>query len=263
MLPAIDGLHQTVFLTGFNFDFSPGSFTTIDLIAATTNAFNGALLVRRPDHWRHWTVIGILLMAVLGGIGGGVTRDVLLNKIPAALTDPSYLILCTIAAAVALRIDWRAGQYFREGLFQFMTAFSLPWYAVVGTDAALNAGLPYIGCVFIGVAGPTAGRYFIDITCGMPPKHFIKGEWFVGTAILVSVVYIICYEAGVSIWPATLISFVVGFGFRLLALSFAWEEPEPWMPESIRGEEEARPTLSQRLKGDIDIGVDDAGASEA
>jgi hypothetical protein len=28
-----------------------------------------------------------------------------------------------------LRIDWRAGQYFREGLFQF-AAFSLPWYAV-------------------------------------------------------------------------------------------------------------------------------------
>jgi len=255
-VPATEAILQPVFLTSSWGDFSTSSFTLIDLIAATTNAFNGALLARRPDHWKHWTVVGILLMAVLGGIGGGVTRDVLLNKIPAALTHPSYLILCTLAAVVALRIDWRAGQYFREGLFQFMTAFSLPWYAVVGTDAALNADLPYLGCILIGVVGPTAGRYFIDVTSGLPPKHFIKGEWFVGTAVLVSVVYIVCYEAGLSIWPASLISFAVGFGFRLLALSKAWEEPEPWMPESIRGEEEARPTLSQRLRGDIDIGVD-------
>src|SRR5262245_32921973 len=70
-----------------------GSFTTIDLIAATTNALNGALLARRPDHYRNFTVVGILLMALLGGIGGGVTRDVILNKIPGSLTNPAYILL--------------------------------------------------------------------------------------------------------------------------------------------------------------------------
>jgi uncharacterized membrane protein YeiH len=48
-----------------------GEFTTIDLIAATTNALNGAILARRPDHYKNFTVVGILLMALLGGIGGG------------------------------------------------------------------------------------------------------------------------------------------------------------------------------------------------
>jgi uncharacterized membrane protein YeiH len=65
-----------------------GSFTTIDLIAATANALNGAILARRPDHYRNFTIAGVLLMALLGGIGGGVTRDVLLNKVPSALTNP-------------------------------------------------------------------------------------------------------------------------------------------------------------------------------
>ena len=36
----------------------------------------------RTDHYRNFTVVGILLMALLGGIGGGVTRDVLLDKNP-------------------------------------------------------------------------------------------------------------------------------------------------------------------------------------
>ena len=60
------------------FDWT-GSFTTIDLIAASTNALNGALLARRPDHYKQFTVVGILLMALLGGLGGGITRDVLLG----------------------------------------------------------------------------------------------------------------------------------------------------------------------------------------
>jgi hypothetical protein len=65
-----------------------GDFTAVDLIAATTNALNGALLARRPDHCRNFTVVGIVLMALLGGIGGGATRDVLVNEVPAAFTNP-------------------------------------------------------------------------------------------------------------------------------------------------------------------------------
>ena len=36
-----------------------GNFTTLDLIAAGTNALNGALLARRPDHYKNFTVVGI------------------------------------------------------------------------------------------------------------------------------------------------------------------------------------------------------------
>ena len=60
-----------------------GSLVIIDLIAATTNAFNGAILASRSDHRRNWTTVGIILIAVFGGIGGGVSRDVLLNTIQA------------------------------------------------------------------------------------------------------------------------------------------------------------------------------------
>ena len=69
-----------------------GSYTTIDLIAASTNALNGALLARRPDHYRNFTVVGIILMALLGGLGGGITRDVLVGEIPSALTNPAYIL---------------------------------------------------------------------------------------------------------------------------------------------------------------------------
>lgn len=229
-----------------------GSLTLIDLIAATTNAFNGALLARRKDHFRHWTIVGIILMAILGGIGGGVARDVLLNDIPSALTNPWYLILCTLAAMLALAISYRTGQKFREGLFQFMTAFSLPWYAVVGAQKALDADLPVIAVVLIGIIGPTAGRYFIDITSGVPPKHFVRGEWFVGTAVLASVLYTLLYGLGVTLYPATLITVGVCFAFRLLALYRGWEEPEPPdTPDELNAGEAPRAKLGDAIHEEL------------
>src|SRR5512132_3193005 len=141
-----------------------GDFTTIDLIAATTNALNGALLARRPDHYKNFTIVGILLMALLGGLGGGITRDVLLSDVPSALTNPAYITLCLIAGVIGYLLAYKGGQLFREGLFQFMTSFSLPWYAIVGAQKGIESGIPVLGALLLAVVGPTAGRYLIDVS---------------------------------------------------------------------------------------------------
>jgi uncharacterized membrane protein YeiH len=233
-----------------------GNFVIIDLIAATTNALNGAILAQRPDYYKakQWTVVGIILLAIFGGIGGGVSRDILLNKIPGALTNPWYVILCVLAALVGLGISYNKEERFRETFYQFMTAFSLPWYAAVGVNAALGAGLPDIAAVLVGVVGPTAGRFLIDVTAGKPAKQFIRSEWFVGTAVLTSIVYLVCDKyIGLSIWPATLVAFFVGFFFRVAALWRAWEEPLPSkMPQSVRGEIVPRESLKEKMSPDWD-----------
>ncbi len=232
----------------------PGNFLIIDLIAATTNALNGVLLAYRPDYYQrnHWTVVGLLLLALFGGIGGGVARDVLLNKIPSALTNPWYPILCLVAGVIGIIIANRAyaqSQKFRETLFSFMTSFSLPWYAVIGVQAGLDAHLPGIACVLLGIVGPTAGRYLIDITAGKTAKQFIRGEWFVGTAVLTALAYLILAEyLGLTIWPATLIAFAIGFSFRVAALWFNWEEPMPKLPASLMKDLPERESLKEKME---------------
>ena len=246
-----------------------GSFTTIDLIAASTNALNGALLARRPDHYKQFTVVGILLMALLGGLGGGITRDVLIGKVPSALTNPAYITLALLFGALGYYLAYGEGQLFREGLFQFMTSFSLPWYAIVGAQAGVKAGLPVLGCLFLGLVGPTAGRYYIDITSGVTPKQFIRGEWFIGTALLTALVWILVYQAGAGTWAAAGISFAVGFGFRVVALFYGWEEPLANEPKGVVVHGEGRPLLGRKLAGksqrelhDLGLAVD-GGAAEA
>ncbi|MBO0784520.1 MAG: TRIC cation channel family protein [Actinobacteria bacterium] len=226
-----------------------GNFTTLDLIAAATNALNGALLARRPDHYKNFTVVGILLMAFLMGLGGGATRDLLLNKVPGSLTNPAYITVALVAGIIGYAVAYDSGQLFREGVFQFMTSFSLPLYAITGAQAAAKAGLPVLGILAIAVIGPTAGRWYVDVSCDVPPKQFIRGEWFVSVAFLTGLIWVICDSAGLPIWASALIAFVVGYTIRVLALYFAWEEPLAKEPKGVYLHDDGRPMLGRKLKG--------------
>ncbi len=236
--------------------FGIWTFTTVDvisLIAATTNAFNGALLARRPDHYKHFTVIGIIVVAYAAGIGGGIIRDLLVAKLPSPLENPWYLIACFGAAALALIIDYKSAQRFKDGLFQFMTAFSLPWYAIVGVQAALAANLGYVAAVIIGVVATTAGRWIVDVACNVVPKQLVRGEFFVVAAALTGIAYLVCEQLfALSIIVSTVIAFFVGFGFRLVAQTLGWEEWEPWEPAEFQDGEKARKTLGEGLRGEFD-----------
>jgi uncharacterized membrane protein YeiH len=178
--------------TGWKFS---GQFTTVDLIAASTNSLNGALLARRPDHYKNFTIVGIVCMALLMGLGGGITRDVLVGQVPVALTNPAYLTPALAFGFIGYKLAYAQGQLFREGLFQFMTSFSLPWYAIVGGQKGVDVGLPVLGVALLAVVGPTAGRWYADVTSGVPPKHFVRGEWFVGIALATGVIWTILYWA--------------------------------------------------------------------
>ena len=83
---------------------TPGAFLYFDLFAAFTNALNGAIICQRPDYYkgRYITIIGILLFAVIGGLGGSITRDILLNVEPGSLTNPWYIIVAVVAGVIGL-----------------------------------------------------------------------------------------------------------------------------------------------------------------
>ena len=60
--------------------------------------------------------------------------------------------------------------------------------------------------------------------------------------------FLVCDKyLGMEIWPATLISFVVGFTFRLGAIGFLWEEPMPRVPEHVMGEIKKRISLKEKM----------------
>jgi hypothetical protein len=70
--------------------------------------------------------------------------------------------------------------------------------------------------------------------------------------LLASVVYVVRDAGlGLSIWPASLIAFTVGFVFRYAAMLRHWEEPEPWAPPELRATEPERPRIQDQIRAEF------------
>src|ERR1044072_2206641 len=141
------------------------SFPNVDLFSAGVNALNGVLIARNPSHDRGYTVAGLLMMALFGGIGGGVSRDVLLNDIPSPLKDATYLVVSLLMGLLGLAIYRYAEskeEQFRTRILAYFKSFTLPWFAILGAHKALVHGLGIWAAIAIGLIATTAGGVFID-----------------------------------------------------------------------------------------------------
>jgi uncharacterized membrane protein YeiH len=205
-------------------DWRMGDFTVMDVIAASINAFAGALLVLSPGRDRGFTMAGVLVLGIMAGIASGMVRDVVLNDVPAALLNPWYLIVCTAAAAAAIALHGRADVERRRSVLVVAGVLALAWYAAVAASKAHSESIPFPGAIVVGVIGGTASRWMIDVASGIPPFQLLHGASFVGGPVLVSVVYLIATAVGLHVWPATLIAVAVGATLRLLAIRRGWED---------------------------------------
>jgi uncharacterized membrane protein YeiH len=209
------------------------SFPNVDLFSAGINALNGVLVARHPSHNRGYTVVGLLIMAFFGGIGGGVSRDVLLADIPSPIKDPTYLLVCVLMGLLGLAIYRYADskeERFRTRTLAYFKSFTLPWFAILGAHKALEHNLGIFSAIVIGLIATTAGGVFIDLFSGVTPEIVRPSEHIVTTAVLASTVYSLLAmmeNATLTFFPVTLIAVLVSFTFRVFAVRDHWPQIVP------------------------------------
>lgn len=209
------------------------SFPHVDLFAAGVNALNGALIARNPKHNRGYTIAGLLIMAFFGGIGGGIARDLLLNEIPGPLKDPTFLVVSLVMGLLGLviyRFAAARGELFRTRTLAFFKSFTLPWFAILGAQRALEHDLGIFAAVLVGLIATTAGGVVIDLFSGLTPEVVIPSEQLVTTAVIAAGVYAVLTSFTLGFFPNTLIAVLFGFGFRLLATRRHWSGTVPSIP---------------------------------
>ena len=209
------------------------SFPNVDMFSAGINALYGVLVAGQPSHNRGYTAAGLLIMAYFGGIGGGVSRDVLLNDIPSPLVNPAYLIVCLLMGLLGLAIYRYAEsreERFRRRTLAFFKSFTLPWFAILGAHKALDHHLGIFAAIVIGVIATNAGGVLIDLFSGVTPEIVRPSEQLVTASVLAGMVYSVLAMLelkGLSFFPVTLISVLVAFLFRVFAVRDHWPSIVP------------------------------------
>jgi len=210
------------------------SFPNVDLFAAGINALNGVLVARNPSHDRGYSLAGLLIMAFFGGIGGGVSRDILLNDIPSPLKDPKYILACLLMGLLGVAIYRYAAtreESFRKKTLAYFKSFTLPWFAILGAHKSLDHGLGIYSAIAIGLIATTAGGLFIDVCSDVTPDILRPCEHVLTTAVLAAATYVLLAKyvlTSTPAFPITLIAVAVSFVFRVVAVREHWGQIVPY-----------------------------------
>ena len=193
----------------------------VDLTAIVIGALTGGLLAAREG----FAVSGVLLLAVSGGLGGGLIRDVLLGDLPpAALTDRSYLPAVAITAAVTFFFSGWLSRL--TGLLVVLDAATLGLFTVIGAQKAQLAELPSASVVFIGTLTAVGGAVIRDVLLAQRADIVQPGPYNAVAALIgAAALTVLAGPLELAPLPVAAIVIVLVAGLRVLSVWRGWEAP--------------------------------------
>ncbi|GAB3845527.1 trimeric intracellular cation channel family protein [Dactylosporangium cerinum] len=138
--------------------------TILELAGLYVFATSGALMAV----YKGFDVVGIVVLAMLTALGGGILRDLIIGATPpAAFTEVSYLVVPLLAAVVTFFVH-RLVHRLTFTVLVFDAA-GLGLFCVTGTLKALDFGLGPLQAVLLGITTAVGGGVLRDITARETP----------------------------------------------------------------------------------------------
>lgn len=203
-------------------------YATLDLIGVVLYGMIGATMARA----RNFDFVGIIFLAIVTALGGGMIRDLLIdNGPPAAMQDMRYFGLAIVGAvlATAIHMNSRGWELFRV----HGDAVVLGVWAATGSTKALVNGLPWSSALFLGVLTVVGGGMIRDVMTGSVPEIFGGATLYAVPAALTAALMVGIYSLDNSdIFgdaPVLLIGMIVtpvlGAGLMITSYWRGWKLP--------------------------------------
>lgn len=161
----------------------------LEIIGTVAFAVSGALVAieKELDYY------GIIFFAIITSVGGGIVRDILINRsLPASLANPTYLIISIISAVLVIIFYKRIIKLSK--VLQIFDAIGLGAFTAVGAEVATSNGLyqPFV-IITLAVLTGTGGGVLRDVFAKEVPFVF-REEIYAVASIIGAIIYMISYK---------------------------------------------------------------------
>jgi uncharacterized membrane protein YeiH len=195
----------------------------------------GAVFALSADDDRNeYDVLAVPVFALVMGLGGGIIRDILLNRVPAALTRESYL-LTAIGAGLAAMLLAHPLKRIPASLENALDSAVLGLFVVVGTIKAEDSGLGAVATILLGTITGVGGGVFRDLLAQRPVQLMQRTSPYVAVAALGASLFVAVSEAGASQPVSASIAFAAIVLVRLVAFTRGWRTPAAQAPAARVG----------------------------
>lgn len=204
-------------------DFSfpiDGFISILDYLGTIAFAITGAskAISHKAD------IFGIIVLATVVGVAGGIMRDVIFGRFPTAFSDPIYISL-TVAAGITMFFLYSKLKNQMNAWLVF-DAIGLGVFSIIGASIAYQiVGLSFLPMLFAGVLTAIGGGILRDVFVREIPIVFVKEVYAIASVVGITIFYLIL-SSGVDIQVASVIGIISATGIRLLAMKYNWNLPK-------------------------------------
>lgn len=188
----------------------------IDLLTVIVGAISGILVARE----RHLDLVGFIGLGLLGGLGGGLIRDIMMQQGGVYMLTSPYAIPAAVTASILLFIFPEPLDRFPR-MLEWVDIVSVGLFAVVGTDKALIFHLLPFSIILMGSVTGVGGGMLRDVFLGDIPRIFQRSNLYAFCAVAGSLsYYLLVSHAGVTKVWAAIICVMVTVGLRRWSLKY-------------------------------------------
>jgi uncharacterized membrane protein YeiH len=191
----------------------------LELVAVLAFAFSGFAEARK----KQMDVVGVFTVAFVTAFGGGTLRDLLLDRRPFYWVEHyEYVIVILVLTVIVTPLMRIADRLVPNWAFVSADAIGLGFFSVAGTALALQADMPWIIAVLLGVVTGVVGGILRDVILNELPVVLRDGRPYALAAFIGCASYVAMLQVGVpgplALWAAALLIVAI----RLLAWRGDW-----------------------------------------
>jgi uncharacterized membrane protein YeiH len=200
--------------------FSPALILVLNLAGTFVFGLSGGLAAVRAK----LDMFGVVVLAAVVGLAGGITRDVLIGTPPATFRDWRYLA----AAAAAGLVCFFTGRILERARRSIMIfdALGLGLFAVTGATKALLFGLGPVQAILLGAITGVGGGMMRDVLLRQVPTVLREGLYAI-PALLGATVLVVAQQAGRTSPVFPVLGAVLCIVVRLSGLRYGVNIPTP------------------------------------
>ena len=170
--------------------------------------------------------VGICVVAGLAAFGGGTIRDILLDRRPLFWVQHAGWVWALLALCIVAMVFMRSRHLApTERAMQWPDALGLGLFTAVGTQLAMDASMPGVIAVILGMVTAVFGGVLRDIVCNEIPRAFSDHRPYAICSFAGGWVMVAAQGAGLPEWASLLASAGTATVLRVVALRRDWRLP--------------------------------------
>ncbi|HFQ61517.1 MAG TPA: trimeric intracellular cation channel family protein [Epsilonproteobacteria bacterium] len=169
--------------------------------------------------------LGVLISVFLTAFGGGILRDIIVDKTPYTFihNTPAIIVFTLMLLLILFRFHKRESVENRPW-FIVSDSIGLVSFSITGALIALESELNLTGVLALSFVTAVGGGIVRDIIINEVPFVFKTGFYGTVSLLVGALMYLLSMFDSMSFYP-TMMVFLLGIGLRIIAYYKKWSIP--------------------------------------